>query len=847
MGKIRRLIVCLDGTWNQEDDSTNVLHHFHLVRDGEFSDGGRAIIQKKKYFRGVGTGPLDRITGGGFGFGLEQNVRDAYNWLVENFNANDGYPAIHGDDYFPPDEIYIFGFSRGAYTARSLVGFIGRCGLLERGAPLTVNQLWREYCLIGREREDRQSFWNKIFPKAKPGIQTITDLKPDPWKFNASGRIYPSRAELNSTERLLVDWSRRVRITYLGIYDTVGAIGWDALAIPGLRSKLALHHNMRPTTIIQNCRHALAIHENRSSFNHTPLKAYLRSDDREEELQRGCKFQKILQPGKGACLLTQAMWNRKIKQRWFVGAHSNVGGGYPDNLLAQHPFSWLLREAESLHLLCERFHEKTVPTVSIPTDSYWKFAPPIWTMILRAKRNYRKIDPAPEHHATRVKPGMPSQPGYVLKQINEWLDDSVFAYFQAPGAEVPPNLIEYARRRAKTANADYRANLERLAALKPVSKQTGEGLGGALWLALWCGFAAIGFNLADKFFLFHGGEGFPLWLLIGVGVILFTVDWAERAAGFHLALAGGGSRRKTLVDSLYWCRALGVVLFFCGFLWVFMATCKLGNAWFCAWYHGVAAPDCHWPNDSLSASPKAQLAGLLLLLQVGLVYFANAYLRWIGQPMSDLNLGSIVKLQLCRTPAAVGNCLDGWRDAVSCGGELENRTLEKLEPVRECLWRDIIGFIPLYTVVLGFGTWLAARQLELSWLNSYWWTIPTMASVGDYFEDICHLKYLRNYFAGTRQSIGLVAFSFCSTLIKFLGYFAELILSVVAVILGCWNILHSPETYGWRGVVVVSSTSAVLLVALVIAVWAFIYWSIEKSKSKSKTKSSESTSASAGG
>src|SRR6266852_3155923 len=101
----QRLIVCLDGTWNNQNDSTNVLHHYNLVRKGPVEGGW---IQKKFYQPGVGTGPLDSITGGAFGFGLEEHVREAYEWLVKNYQ----------DD----DEIYIFGFSRGAFTARDLVG-----------------------------------------------------------------------------------------------------------------------------------------------------------------------------------------------------------------------------------------------------------------------------------------------------------------------------------------------------------------------------------------------------------------------------------------------------------------------------------------------------------------------------------------------------------------------------------------------------------------------------------------------------------------------------------------------------------------------------------------------------
>src|SRR6185369_1960897 len=280
----QRLVVCLDGTWNNSDDSTNVVQHFALAVEGLPPDSDGTITQTKHYIEGVGTGVLDSITGGGFGFGLEQNVRKAYDWLVGNY---------HDDSPAGADEIYVFGFSRGAYTARSLVGFIGTCGLLRRGAPLSVNQLWKDYCILGRERENRTSVWDRVFEESPAAIRRINDLICDPWNIRRyeehralamdasggerNGDRVPGQLidDLSTTERLLVRWSRRVRITYLGIYDTVGALGIDALAIPGLKSRLAMHHNMRASTLVQHCRHALALDEHRSSFSHTPLVQYL--------------------------------------------------------------------------------------------------------------------------------------------------------------------------------------------------------------------------------------------------------------------------------------------------------------------------------------------------------------------------------------------------------------------------------------------------------------------------------------------------------------------------------------------------------------------------------------------
>ena len=169
MAEIRRLAVCLDGTWNNRDDSTNVLHHFALTSEcyDKRVDKDR-VTQLKLYLEGVGTGPLDSITGGGFGFGLETNVRAAYNWLIQNYQDETAFT--------PADEIYIFGFSRGAFTARSLVGFISTCGLLRRGAPLTVNELWRAYCLIGRMREHHSGPLTDLFPDPPVEFRRITDL-----------------------------------------------------------------------------------------------------------------------------------------------------------------------------------------------------------------------------------------------------------------------------------------------------------------------------------------------------------------------------------------------------------------------------------------------------------------------------------------------------------------------------------------------------------------------------------------------------------------------------------------------------------------------------------------------
>src|SRR5258708_8315549 len=93
--------------------------------------GDDGVPQRAFYDRGIGTRWFDKLTGGLVGSGLSENVRDGYRWLTENYDLH--------------DEIYIFGFSRGAFAARSLAGLIATCGLLAPDAPISFAQLFQRY------------------------------------------------------------------------------------------------------------------------------------------------------------------------------------------------------------------------------------------------------------------------------------------------------------------------------------------------------------------------------------------------------------------------------------------------------------------------------------------------------------------------------------------------------------------------------------------------------------------------------------------------------------------------------------------------------------------------------
>ena len=855
----QRLIVCLDGTWNRQDSSTNVLHHLNLVHEGPVP--GTEMVQKKYYHSGVGTGVLDSITGGGFGAGLEANVRDAYDWLIAHFC--DGYNS--GET----DEIYIFGFSRGAYTARSLVGFIGQCGLLRRGAPLTVEQLWSDYCILGRQKEERRSVWEKILGSEVPPVRAYTTLK----------AILKQGGKIEEAEQLLLKWSRRVPIHYLGVYDTVGALGWDALAIPGLTSKLALHNNVRPTTLIRSCRHALAIDEHRSNFNHTPFIAYL--SENSDELERAAG------PGKYSIEDNRSMWRHKIEQRWFVGAHSNIGGGYPNNRLAQAPFQWLLQGAIDRGLSAEAVAapERLTPQIAPPRDSYAEFAAPLWETLIRNKRNYRVIDPDAELRARREGSGS----GFALETVNESLDQSVTDYWRDSGMPVSPNLHCYLKR-------------------KKLDLPKGSQPARHLWirdgwlryaaLVVWTVAAVFGVYALDSI----GGftrKGLPFQLAYAVAVLLPFVDWAESRVTFDYAVGIGGPRARAFLDSVYWTRLLGFVLFAFGTVYggcVFFAA-GLRQEWPIsreflndygavallaavpallitrlrskyAWGALVLGPaglaaiggvvfaigfsirtvfpgvrvDQFWGNTG-----PLSMAGLLLLLQLMGIYFWRG-LIWAAEPLTRANLGSITALQLCRTPASVVGCLDGWRNRLSNTAAPDSspdapaaKTLRKV--LREALWRDIIGFIPVYTIFLLFGLKFATLVSKADWmalldwvpglgrqvsnwilpLAAFWWVLPAASAAADYTEDFCHLRYLKLYErepSKNKPSAILTLFSFTATLIKDVAFVASGCISALAALAGTHGVFS--QMTDWRAKIAVVLTGIGVASVVLLAIAAIV-------------------------
>lgn len=270
----KRIVICADGTWNSArstafggSQTTNVWLIYQLVKP--FATD--RTPQLAYYHPGVGTGGfIDRVVGGAFGVGLGLDIRQCYRFLV--------------DHYHPGDYVYLFGFSRGAYTVRSLAGLIRNCGVinpekLEAGENIdgAVHDAFELY----RKRGDATA----------PNAQLSVDF-----------RVKHSHPDF--------------RITCIGVWDTVGSLGIPVGMLGHLTSHLVGFHDVTLSSRVDRAYQAVAIDERRRPFVPT---LWLQQPDAREQGQR-------------------------IEQRWFTGVHSDVGGGYPwpDRGLATLALRWMV-------------------------------------------------------------------------------------------------------------------------------------------------------------------------------------------------------------------------------------------------------------------------------------------------------------------------------------------------------------------------------------------------------------------------------------------------------------------------------------------------------------------------
>ncbi len=360
MPEIRKLALFLDGTWNTLNDNTNVWRMKSLLTTGDPN-------QLCYYSQGVGTTRGERVSGGMFGYGLDREVTDAYEWLIEHYEVG--------------DRLFIFGFSRGAFTARSLAGFIAKCGLLTPGAPLSLDQLYSRYRL-------------------GTSADSIRELK------NRTADL------LSQEETWLLKYSRDIPVYFQGVWDTVGALG---LPFGNLAHVSRSQFKFLETDLRINysfAYHALAIDEHRVDFAPTLwTKVTRKSGDNVPPRP-----------------LTE------VEQRWFVGAHADVGGGYEDGVLAQLPLRWLQSKAEAHGL---RFRNSVAldgdEVHADVHDSFAQMGLGLYPILRLGRRYYRTLGAAPIDNATSTK-----------ASINETIDGSVFKRWQENTDYRPANLERWA-------------------------------------------------------------------------------------------------------------------------------------------------------------------------------------------------------------------------------------------------------------------------------------------------------------------------------------------------------------------------------------------------------------------
>ena len=287
---MKRLVVCMDGTWNKKEQReggvpvpTNVAIVYNLLKS-KADDGTE---QLRYYHSGAGTenNIIDKISGGAIGADIGRHIRNAYRWLSSHYEKG--------------DEIYLFGFSRGAYSARSLAGMIYRCGLLKKRSDSQEDEdrLWK----------DVKRVYNECYCKSR--------------KVKFSDLTYHEESVIETGGKKI----EVIPIRFIGVWDTVGALGVpDRMAIANFfddPSKYSFH-DMRLEPNVTTARHALALDEMRSSFSPVLWKY----ED------------------------NKTLDNRDLKELWFAGVHSDTGGGYPQTGLSDIALKWMTDEVSKCGL-----------------------------------------------------------------------------------------------------------------------------------------------------------------------------------------------------------------------------------------------------------------------------------------------------------------------------------------------------------------------------------------------------------------------------------------------------------------------------------------------------------------
>ena len=272
---MKRIITCSDGTWDKPDHKdkgivspSNVWKLKTLIAPIDHN----GTEQVSLYDEGVGTDWNDKISGGLFGMGINLNIIQAYQFIASHYD--------------PGDEIWLFGFSRGAFTARSVAGFMRNSGLLRK-----------EY--LDSKLEEAFLFYKRRDDKSKPNSFEAMEFK----------------------KKYCYD---HLRIKFIGVWDTVGELGIPLEMFDDINRDVldCRFHDVELSSYVDFAFHAVAVDEHRKPF--MPA-LWIQQQKAKDEGQ-------------------------VMEQMWFAGVHSDIGGGYKEHELSDGALLWIIEKAKSAGL-----------------------------------------------------------------------------------------------------------------------------------------------------------------------------------------------------------------------------------------------------------------------------------------------------------------------------------------------------------------------------------------------------------------------------------------------------------------------------------------------------------------
>jgi uncharacterized protein (DUF2235 family) len=290
---VRNIVLCSDGTGSKgfQKRGTNVYKLFEAVDLHGHGVGPNSPKQIAFYDDGVGTetSKPKKILGSAFGLGLSKNVKQLYADLVRTYKRG--------------DRIYLFGFSRGAFTVRTLAGLINTCGIIDReNLNSDAELLDKVEMAYSKYRSKYRTFIGKLFGK----------------EYNEEWIVDFRNQHCVDDEQYADD--EKIHIKFIGVWDTVDAVGAPIDEIAWVIDKVFypfkfVDSKLSPENKVKKACHALSIDDERLTFHPVMWDEEDKKDSR-------------------------------IEQVWFAGVHSNVGGGYPKHGMSLVSLYWMMSKAE---------------------------------------------------------------------------------------------------------------------------------------------------------------------------------------------------------------------------------------------------------------------------------------------------------------------------------------------------------------------------------------------------------------------------------------------------------------------------------------------------------------------